>query len=392
MNESALNTYHPGDQWIKACGFNEADIIRRLLDEGADVEQEASNPLYRGNFSPLLQACRHGRLDTARLLLDRGAAVDRVMYGGTPLMIACGAANNTASEHNIDVVRLLLDRGADVNHTVAGGTPLLSALGWPDAVRLLLDRGARVDYGSLVLHAVSMRGRLNNDDAETLRLLLEHGASPHRVPPMSAPLFEACRRFSLDAVRLLLAHGADPNADDRGHYLGNARRQTRTCLQMACFHQEDSFPFWVGPRPSVAMARMLLGSGATVDTSTYLRVFGRAPLQLRCFKANGEPALRRSESVTERLVPSNAKPLQKLFLKHYTILVRLHAIGTPSTRQGPDRWLLEARTHAPRIASFLSPAPTRLALAAFPGEPDRRWSCKDLLGDGSRRKLESFYK
>ena len=169
MNESALNTYHPGDQWIKACGFNEADIIRRLLDEGADVEQEASNPLYRGNFSPLLQACRHGRLDTARLLLDRGAAVDRVMYGGTPLMIACGAANNTASEHNIDVVRLLLDRGADVNHTVAGGTPLLSALGWPDAVRLLLDRGARVDYGSLVLHAVSMRGRLNNDDAETLK-------------------------------------------------------------------------------------------------------------------------------------------------------------------------------------------------------------------------------
>ena len=137
-----------------------------LLDEGADVEQEASNPLYRGNFSPLLQACRHGRLDTARLLLDRGAAVDRVMYGGTPLIIACGAANNTASEHNIDVVRLLLDRGADVNHTVAGGTPLLSALGWPDAVRLLLDRGARVDYGSLVLHAVSMRGRLNNDDAE----------------------------------------------------------------------------------------------------------------------------------------------------------------------------------------------------------------------------------
>ena len=118
MNESALNTYHRGDQWIKACGFNEADIIRRLLDEGADVEQEASNPLYRGNFSPLLQACRHGRLDTARLLLDRGAAVDRVMYGGTPLMIACGARNNTASEHNIDVVRLLLDRGADVNHTV----------------------------------------------------------------------------------------------------------------------------------------------------------------------------------------------------------------------------------------------------------------------------------
>lgn len=70
MNNHILNTYHRGDQFIKACGFNEAHIIRRLLDEGADVEQEASNPLYRGKFSPLLQACHHGRLDTVRLLLD----------------------------------------------------------------------------------------------------------------------------------------------------------------------------------------------------------------------------------------------------------------------------------------------------------------------------------
>ena len=71
MDNHGLNTYNRGDQWIKACGFNEADIIRRLLDEGADVEQEPSNPLYRGKFSPLLQACRHGRLDTARLLFVR---------------------------------------------------------------------------------------------------------------------------------------------------------------------------------------------------------------------------------------------------------------------------------------------------------------------------------
>ena len=42
-------------------------------------------------------------------------------------------------------------------------------------------------------------------------------------------------------------------------------------------------------------------------------------------------------------------------------IVRLHAIGTPSTRPGPDRWLLEARHHAPLIASFLSPQATRKA-------------------------------
>ena len=38
-----------------------------------------------------------------------------------------------------------------------------------------------------------------------------------------------------------------------------------------------------------------------------------------------------------------------------------YAIGTPSTRLGSDRWLLEARHHAPLIASFLSPQATRKA-------------------------------
>ena len=81
MNNHILNTYHRGDQFIKACGFNEAHIIRRLLDEGADVEQEASNPLYRGKFSPLLQACHHGRLDTASFVrLRRGCRSRHVFW------------------------------------------------------------------------------------------------------------------------------------------------------------------------------------------------------------------------------------------------------------------------------------------------------------------------
>ena len=72
-------------------------------------------------------------------------------------------------------------------------------------------------------------------------------------------------------------------------------------------------------------------------------------------------------------LPSNAQPLRRLFQKHYSILVRLHVIGTPTTRPGPERWrLAAARDIAPKIASFLVPEPPREA-AAFWAQyfPDR---------------------
>lgn len=80
---------------------------------------------------------------------------------------------------------------------------------------------------------------------------------------------------------------------------------------------------------------------------------------------------------TRSNVPSSAEPLRRLFLKHYSILVRLHAIGTLSTRLGPDQWRLEARQHAPRIASFLSPQPTRRAWSFWEHSADA--SVMDLV-------------
>ena len=76
-------------------------------------------------------------------------------------------------------------------------------------------------------------------------------------------------------------------------------------------------------------------------------------------------------------LPSNAQPLRRLFQKHYSILVRLHCIGTPTTRPGPERWRLEAASViAPQIASFLVPTPPREAVAYWTKE----WhSTEDLI-------------
>ena len=76
-------------------------------------------------------------------------------------------------------------------------------------------------------------------------------------------------------------------------------------------------------------------------------------------------------------LPSNAQPLRRLFQKHYSILVRLHCIGTLTTRPGPERWRLEAASViAPQIASFLVPTPPREAVAYWTNE---RKSTDDLF-------------
>ena len=76
-------------------------------------------------------------------------------------------------------------------------------------------------------------------------------------------------------------------------------------------------------------------------------------------------------------LPSNAQPLRRLFHKHYSILVRLHCIGTPTTRPGPECWRLEAaNVIAPQIASFLVPTPPREAVAYWTNE---RKSADDLF-------------
>ena len=116
-------------------------------------------------------------------------------------------------------------------------------------------------------------------------------------------------------------------------------------------------------------ARLLLSRGARVDRKTWLKLCMRAPMQMQ-YTGIGS-------AQTRAVVPTNAIPLRKLFLKHYAILVRLHAIGTPSTRLGPDKWLLEARHHAPLIASFLSPQATRKAWSYWNHNVD--CSMRDLL-------------
>ena len=329
-----------------ACREGDTDAVRRLLAEGADVgkirEVEdkyfgRSEPPKR--LTPLLVACQRGRVDVARLLLDHDSEAALTppghRYGLTPLSeaIQCSGVN---------MLRLLLARGA--------------------------AKYVRNDHRALD-NAVD-DWRCGDTEAEAVRLLLEHGADPNGklLPPWPSPgargqtpLSLASGRLNYNAVRCLLDYGANP---DKGSGWDNS-----TPLYAACFpHASEASDF----KKSVAVARLLLERGATIDSQTWRHLRVRAP---KWYGRDGTVDARGYHHYV--YLPSNAQPLRRLFHKHYSILVRLHCIGTPTTRPGPECWRLEAaNVIAPQIASFLVPTPPREAVAYWTNE---RHSTDDLF-------------
>ncbi len=76
--------------------------VQRLVGAGADVNEQDSD-----GWTPLMYAAQKGRLEVAKLLLEKGAdPITRRKDGSTAFMDAIGSAQ-------IDTIRLLLDKGAD---------------------------------------------------------------------------------------------------------------------------------------------------------------------------------------------------------------------------------------------------------------------------------------
>jgi len=87
-----------------ACERKNLDIIRAVIERGADVNSAEQNA-----FTPLHLATFLGNVDVMKVLLENGARVDvATNTGATPLHLA-------AKNGNIQTVTLLLDQGADAN-------------------------------------------------------------------------------------------------------------------------------------------------------------------------------------------------------------------------------------------------------------------------------------
>ena len=141
---------YPATALIMAAWSGHIDVVRILLDAGANTDIHSGNP-NPGGGTPLLRtalqrAAESGHIDVVRALLDAGASTHQPGNGhggewGNPLIKAAAAGH-------IDVVRALLDAGAHVNtQDEYDETPLIMAAkaGHIDVVRALVDAGAELN-------------------------------------------------------------------------------------------------------------------------------------------------------------------------------------------------------------------------------------------------------
>ena len=156
-----------------ASASGEVDIMRWLLDHGADVNARNS-----WGSTPLFYARMH--LDAVEVLLEHNADTNAQTFGGrTPLSNAFTSSSREGKI--VDIVRRLLEHGADTNIRKYGRPPVLhqaSSHGWLEAARLLLSYGAKVDEkdgtGRTAFQVAALEGH-----HEIMKLLLEHGAVSH---------------------------------------------------------------------------------------------------------------------------------------------------------------------------------------------------------------------
>ena len=136
---SAAQTSDKADALSQAARKGDAAAVKKLLDEGVDV-----NTKFRYDRTALSFAADRGHVDVVRLLIDRGADpnIKDTFYGATPLAWAVGPAMDR-TPHHTEVVRLLLAHGGIPADALSDALAAATRNKLDDVVALLEKAGAK---------------------------------------------------------------------------------------------------------------------------------------------------------------------------------------------------------------------------------------------------------
>ena len=132
------------------CGNQRPEVFTLLVERGANPNVVSKEGSYDG-WTPLFFACSQCNLDLVRLLLDRGADVNASdARGYNALMQFCRINNHWAppADSIRQIAKLLIDKGIDITKANRGGQAALGIASiWKNvrAARVLLAHGAAFD-------------------------------------------------------------------------------------------------------------------------------------------------------------------------------------------------------------------------------------------------------
>ncbi|WP_144527789.1 ankyrin repeat domain-containing protein [Peribacillus simplex] len=211
-NEGELNKQEKetgkgmNEQLIQAVERNETERIRRLIEQGADINTQDSE----GRTATMI-ATYNNDVETAKILIEAGADVNiQDDMKNSPFLYA-------GAEGYVNILKLAIEAGADPSITNRyGGTALIPASehGYVEVIKELLtktdiDVNHVNDLGwTALLEAII----LNNGDGkqqETVKLLIDHGADVN-IPDNGSmtPIQHAREKGFKEIEQILLSAGA----------------------------------------------------------------------------------------------------------------------------------------------------------------------------------------
>ncbi len=201
-----MTTNNLANEFLQAAQHGNVDTLRNCLQQGVNV-----NTRNRIQQTAIILASLHKHYDCVQILIEAGADINmQDNICANPFLLSC-------LTNDLTLLNLILPANPDLNRlTRFGGVGLTPACekGHINIVRELLTRtDINVNQTNYVGWTPLLEAIVLNDGGETqqaiVRLLLEHGASPHMTDKYGKTPLELAREKGFSEIaELLIAAGA----------------------------------------------------------------------------------------------------------------------------------------------------------------------------------------
>jgi len=174
---------HTTDGWSllhRSCEKDRSTIVEALINAGADCNEKTGN-----GSTPLLIAIAQHKTNTAKVLLKFPAVFKTLNDNYVATDKDKRKALHWALENDdLELIKIMISKGANINiEDATGKTPLFYAIdsGNIEIIKLIIEYGGDVNYnseqyGSSLLYASNSKALRDEEKAEVIKILINHGA------------------------------------------------------------------------------------------------------------------------------------------------------------------------------------------------------------------------